>query len=184
MQHGRPALPGAQQLAGLEGQQPGRAVDENRAHQNHEPDGEDQHEPAGIFAQIAPDELRIGGRPVTQAHGPGEEIVHRARENAAEHHPEQGRGAVHRAQNGPEHRPQARDVQQLDEKNLVRGQGHAIHAVRPALHRSRPRTVNAENLFHKNAVHRVTQHQQAQRRKKADHPHPGRPAKYVENTIN
>ena len=113
-----------------------------------EPDGEDQHEPARVLAQIVPDDLWAGCRAVAQAHGPVENVMHRAREHAAGHHPRQGRRAVDRAEDGPKHRPQARDIQQLDEKYLVGGQDHAIHPVGLGLHRGRPCAVNAEDLFY------------------------------------
>ena len=124
--------------------------------------GEDDHELADALTEVAADDFRIGGTAVTQGHHAGEEVVHGTCENASEDYPEQGCGAVQRADNRTEYRAESRDVQELNEDEFPGGHGHIVHAVSFGHDWRGTAAVNTKDFFGDDTVDCVTRYKQAQ----------------------
>ena len=101
-------------------------------------------------------------RDVTQGHHAGEEVVHGTCENASEDYPEQGCGAVQRADNRTEYRAESRDVQELNEDEFPGGHGHIVHAVSFGHDWRGTAAVNTKDFFGDDTVDCVTRYKQAQ----------------------
>ena len=153
--------PGHERQRRDRGQQRGGTGGKDSADHDQQNQGKNDHELADAFAEVAADDFRIGCAAVTQGHHAGDEVVHGARENAAKNYPEQGGRAVQRADDGTEHRAQARDVQKLDEGEFPGWHGHIVHAVSLGHDWCGTAAVNTEDFFGDDTVDCITRYEQA-----------------------
>ena len=81
--------------------------------------------------------------------------MHHAAEDAAEHDPEQGGGAVQHPHHGSENGAQPCDVQQLNQEDAPARHDHVIHAVRVRHGRCPAFRVRLENPLQHAAVRKI-----------------------------
>ena len=151
------------------GNERGGLRQEDRPHEHHQPHGEEAHEAPGAAAQVLARDLGKAGAAMPQRYESGQQVVHAAHEDAAQRDPHESHRTVGGTEHGAEDRPQARDVEQLDEEGFPQRQRHVVHAVeRLGRGHAAPRIDTAE-AAEIASVHEVGRHEQREADQKSNH---------------
>ena len=142
------------------GKQRGRSQHEGGPHHDHEENGEAFHEHTHAPAEVAAYDLGVAYAVFTDGNHTGDVVVHRTGKNGAEHHPQQGHGAVESTENGAQHGAEPGDVDHLAHIELPEGHGLEVHAVPSGHDGSFAGAVSSENTFNKSAVQRIAGYEQ------------------------
>ena len=143
--------------------------EEHRTDEDHQPGGKEPHDDLHAAAEVDPGRLGKTRAVVAQRDDPGDEVMRRTHEDAAEGDPQKRHRPVGRTEHGAENRAEPRNVEQLDQENAPPRQGHVIHAVVKAAAGRPGRRVDADEPFQIASIREICGHQQRQAHQKSNH---------------
>ena len=100
---------------------------------------------------------------------PGDEIVRRPHEDTSEGDPQKCHGSVGGAEHRAEDRAEARNVQQLNQKDAPTRQGHVVHTVVEPAAGCLGLRIDSDKPFQITSIGKIGCHQQRKAHQKSSH---------------